>query len=370
MDELRFLRREDLALIVANDANEEFRLIVDDAVLSELRNLARRGGPDARIKPREIQALLRAGKSRAEVAAHTGLEESDVERYEEPVRAEREYIQELAFDVQVRADSSDDGPLSFGAVITQRLKALDAKDIRWQTWREEGADWTVSVSFDSKDSEHQATWSFDHRKSVLSPISSDAVNLSKQGSIGEPLIPKLRAVDNQSDHFDPDTFDAAEDDQGEELDDAALTPDPTEADTEYARRREIDSRAVTSDNSETADSGDFSQTADLLNALRERRGQREKEIEQATERHPSSYNAPEADESRASTKAPTLWSVPGVGGSKDTTEEGSGLSTDEASDIPDDTVNVDKRSTPRKGRASVPSWDDILFGTRSDDDPA
>jgi hypothetical protein len=24
----------------------------------------------------------------------------------------------------------------------------------------------------------------------------------------------------------------------------------------------------------------------------------------------------------------------------------------------------------RKGRASIPSWDDILFGTRSDEDPA
>lgn len=375
MDELRFVRREELALIVANEADEEFRLVVDDAVLAELRHLQRRERAVSDVRPREIQALLRAGNSREEVAAQTGLEETDIERYEEPVRAEREYIQTLAGDVLVRADSNSEVSQRFGTVIEKRLRSLDAKNIVWSAWREAGSDWNVCVTFDAAESSHRATWSFDHRKSMLSPESPDAVNLSRQGEIGEQLIPRLRVVDAQRADFEVDAFDegaadATEADDTERAERGTAVDDP---DTEYARRREIDQRAMSTD----AEGGsDLSQTADLLNALRERRGQREKELEEATERHPSSYGGPQrGDAEQRQPKPPTLWSVPGVGGGQqaDTGEDdsaGSGQPTLDASDLPDDTITKAKPSPSRKGRASVPSWDDILFGTRSEDDPA
>ena len=114
MDELRLVRREDRSLVVATESGEEFRLIVDDSVLSELRHLSRRGRETSKIRPREIQALVRAGKSRAEISALTGYEESDIERYEEPVLAELEYIRDLAHGVLVREDTGGDEPQRFG----------------------------------------------------------------------------------------------------------------------------------------------------------------------------------------------------------------------------------------------------------------
>jgi len=96
MDELRLVRREDQSLIVATETGEEFRLVVDETVLAEFRHLSRPPRGATRANPREVQALVRAGKTRAEIAAETGLEESDIQRYEEPVLAERRYVLERA----------------------------------------------------------------------------------------------------------------------------------------------------------------------------------------------------------------------------------------------------------------------------------
>jgi hypothetical protein len=212
MDELRFVRRDDRSLIVANDAEEEFRLVVDDAVLSELRHLSRRERDTARVRPREIQALIRAGRSRAQVAKEMELDEADIERYAEPVLAERRYILERAHAVAVRTDAEDEADQRFGAVISERLIALGADTSEWESWRDEETGWMISLEFISHDVAHRAVWSFEHRKGTLSPVNPDAVSLSKLGDVGDRLIPKLRAVDNaeQSGRFDSDAFDASQ----------------------------------------------------------------------------------------------------------------------------------------------------------------
>lgn len=377
MDELRFARREDDGLIVVNSASEELRLLVDDTLLSELKHMTRRDRPAAGIRPREIQALLRAGKSRAQVAAETGLEEADVERYEEPVIAERAYILELAQAVTVRADADVEIQQHFGSVIEQRLRSLDAEASEWISWREQGADWMVGVEFISRESAHRAVWSFDHRKSVLSPITPDAVNLSKQGEVGDRLIPKLRAVGGSDDRggFDAAAFDDADAVAADDEDAPAPSGSVDDPDLEYERRREIDHLAVSTDEPEGID---LSQTADLLDALRKRRGERERELEEAAGRHPSAYAGAvreDADEEDAA-PGPALWSVGGLATEqREQVEQPEAHEEPEADHEPDEegTADPERSSAPetsRKGRASVPSWDDILFGTRSEDDPA
>ena len=76
MDELRVVRREDQSLIVANEAGDEYRLVIDGSVLADLRHLARQSTGAARINPREIQSLVRAGKSRAENDTHCKIEQT------------------------------------------------------------------------------------------------------------------------------------------------------------------------------------------------------------------------------------------------------------------------------------------------------
>lgn len=402
MDELRVIRREDGALIVATELGDEYKLVVDDALAAEVRQLTKRTPSPTTVRPREIQALLRAGKSRLEVAIEAGLEEEDVARYEEPVRAEQRYIIELAHAVPVRTDPAQlsDAPVieqRFGEVIAERLVGLGNVTSEWRSWREEETGWFVGLEFDSRDGEHDAVWSFDHRKRVLSPVSPDAANLSKLGDVGDRLIPKLRAVDDEpkqrfdSDAFDPDALlaDTAEHERPAGADQASSALD---ADAEYERRREIDHLAVKTPHDTGAD---LSQTADLLDALRRRRGERQQgaaatetgELELDIE-HLASPEQADPDPSRLPAAPADAQPVPPVSAPPQTAQPRSGIARNiwgasgvsAASEPPqpdgpaaggtEPERQPSDAKTTKRGRSSIPSWDDILFGTRSDDDPA
>lgn len=407
MDELRVVRREDQALIVATDTGDEYRLIVDSSVLADLRHLARQATGAARINPREIQSLVRAGKTRAEIMQLTGAEESDVERYEEPVLAERRFILTSAQSVQVRTSPSEETEEQFGSVIAERLIGVQAKSVAWTSWRDEDAGWMIGLDFDSYEVSHHAVWSFDHSKSLLSPLTPDAVTLSKQSGVGDRLIPKLRAVDtnDSGDRFDSDAFDrdslVGEADAAAEASKAETDEAPVSDDTrpmspgaeaavraghpstgsipiirqedEFARRREIDQRAIKTTEPENQDLG---QTADLLDALRRRRGARDDAQatpEESTETEQSEPVKPVAltnlNEWRAPSQQLPAQTAPAETPSDPTpSTEKDAAATPEAapSAEPEKAQEAPKRG---KGRASIPSWDDILFGTRSEEDP-
>ncbi|MFC5338278.1 septation protein SepH [Leucobacter denitrificans] len=386
MDELRVVRREDNALILANELGEEYRFVVDELAANEVRQLSKKSMGTLSVRPREIQAMLRSGKTRAEVAAETGLEESDVERFEEPVRAEQRYMLDLAHAVPVRTDpSSDTGDRGdeqrFGEVIAERLIGLGNQQSTWRSWRDENAGWMIGLVFDTRDGDHDAIWGFDHRKRVLNPLSPDATNLSKVGDVGDRLIPKLRAVDNDqrerfdSDAFDPDALlnrDDIEEQHSEpssaEATSAASKPDDDE---EYERRREIDQLAVKTD----ASGDELSETADLLDALRRRRGERSAQNESTPpERTGAAANiwgtagvsGESADASADDSESPSGSTIRAVETSETVAERG------DENALPISGLEPSKRDSKqsRRGRSSIPSWDDILFGTRSDDDPA
>ena len=381
MDELRLVRREEQSLIVATETGDEFRLVVDETVLAELRSLSRRSTSDVPVRPREIQALLREGKTREEIIEITGLGEDDIERYEEPVLAERRYILERAQAVAVRTGTGEEGSEQFGAVISERLLTLGAEDVEWLSWRDPETGWMISLTFTSHGVEYRAEWSFEHRKGVLAPISPDAVNLSKQGEVGDRLIPKLRAVDTPegSQRFDARTFDGgdanADEDDTADLSSRGVgtthpstkeTPAPdADDDAEFARRREIEQRAISTTHEEEHHLG---QTADLLDALRRRRGERESGL-QGPASDQNLVTAPDASEERPAETAMTL-DAP----DPSRTEPGdlpSDLADAGAARAPaaQDSAEGSERGGRSKRRTSIPSWDDILFGTRSDEDP-
>lgn len=399
MEELRLVRRDEQSLVVASESGEEFRLVVDDTVLAELRHLGRKARTGPRVNPREIQSLIRAGKSRAEVAETVGVEEEVIERYEEPVLAERRYILERAQAVPVRTDpvrvgqeESGEDPERFGAVIGERLIALSADATEWTSWRDEEAGWMIALEFISHDVAHRAVWSFEHRKQILAPLTPDAVSLSKQGDVGDRLIPKLRAVDSgeagASGRFDAEAF-ASEDTESAQEPEAAEAPaepeaekPPLDPEAEYERRRGIDQRAINTPQPELTDLG---QTADLLDALRRRRGERDQALRESTQQQPSTDEhdgpqespapAPEPEASRDEAPTERLATVRGLAPVQ--TPQRVVAETPEAAEPSGSKAPAEQsgaedqnRQGSRKRRASIPSWDDILFGTRSEDDPA
>ncbi|GAA2994280.1 hypothetical protein JOD63_001297 [Microbacterium terrae] len=344
MEQLKVIGTEDDLLVLATESGERFSLAVDDVLRFEMRKARREreAEPQApRPSPREIQSHIRAGLSAQEVAELLGARIEDVTRFEGPVLAEREHIvgQALAVPVLLGGDFTGDGQHTFGSAVRGKLSEAAAGGERWTSWKEPTG-WIVKLAFTANEIDHDARWGFDPRRSTLSPLNSDAIQLSRQGSLPDGLIPRLRALDSSpkdDTRFDSGAFGPRR------LPDADLeSPDLPAAAApavQQAAIKRADEPLVTS-----------AQTADLLEALRRRRGQREP-LPGADEVDPPRTNAPVA-----------LF---------DALEPG----YDETPAEPEPAVEtpIEERAAQvaeagrRKGRTSMPSWDEIVFGARTDD---
>jgi len=399
MQDLTVIGVENGALLVSSDGGERFRIVIDDVLQSRLRQgvAAQSGGK--KVSPREIQTHIRAGLSAFEVAELTGASVEYVERFEGPVVAERQFMVESALRVPVQpttpADPLGEEPLStFGDALEERLEGLDAQDVRWASWKDETG-WIVKLTFSSREIEHDARWQFDPKRHSLTPLNNEATTLSRHGELSEGLIPRLRAVSTPVDgpdaRFDSGSFTPLErvpgpsavPDAADESSETAQTAeaqidtpagDPAPA-AEHAasgatslfaaasrpakeQQRPYDAFAVKRA-PDTEDTADHNQTADLLEALRRRRGEREAAaFEPPKDEHPV-FGGPRPvpidpvdtplEGLEPEVVAPAA-STPGTSGSNG--------------------ASAGKQASPKRQRAAMPSWDEIVFGARSDDDPA
>lgn len=343
MEQLKVIGTEDDVLVLVTESGDRFSLAVDDVLRAELRKARRERDGDAQVRPspREVQAHIRAGLSAQEVATLLGARLEDVARFERPVLAEREHIvgQALAVQVLLGAELDPDVHPTFGGAVRAKLAEAGASGERWTSWKEPTG-WIVKLEFTANEVDHDARWGFDPRRSTLSPLNADAIQLSRQGSLPEGLIPRLRALDSapakDDTRFDSGAFGPRR------LPDADLEspdlPEPVAPAVHQAAVKRADAPIVTS-----------SETADLLEALRRRRGQREP-LPRAEDAAPARAHAPVA-----------LFDAlePGYDESpRDEYEDESG---------PDSAHAVAEAAGRRKGRTSMPSWDEIVFGARTDD---
>lgn len=350
MHELKVIGVESGSLLLADDEGEEFRIAVDEVLHARLRQASPGVASARKLSPKDIQSQIRAGMSAEDVAAVTGASIDDIRRFEGPVLAEREFVIQSALAVPVRTLGEAD-PLtpkaSFGDVIRGRLVDGGALNERWASWKEQGGGWIVKLTFTANQVDHDARWAYDPKRSALTPLNSEAEALSQQGEMPAPLIPRLRAVsiedasiaDPESSRFDSGAFVVEDDpvDTGPLLEPVpygrasrSASPEPTAAPVERG------SRGV-------------NQTADLLEALRRRRG----------ERDPMD---PDPDEQFAE--------HPGTGTVRlvDIPLETSPIETPVPAKSSPSSGSAPAAKSGRKGRASMPSWDDIVFGARADED--
>jgi hypothetical protein len=139
--------------------------------------------------------------------------------------------------------------------------------------------------------------------------------------------------------------------------------------------------AATNRDPESATSDPHAQTADLLEALRRRRGEREaarfSDDSSRDELSTSSvrvidvplddFGLPEGETSPSTPAGP---SAPLAGGDQRPRTVGQGRGGRRPMPGPDGVVPAQGGAKKARGRASMPSWDEIVFGARSDDDPA
>jgi len=333
MQDLRVIGVENGALLVASDDGTRFRIPIDEVLQSKVRQSVPELGTGPRLSPKEIQAHIRSGMSAQDVASITGAPLDYIQRFEGPVIAEREFVVTSALDVPVR--TAGDDPMTqgrtFGTAIRERLHELGGINERWASWKE-ATGWVVKLSFTANQIDHDARWQFDPKKQALSPLNSEAITLSQQGEAAGVLMPRLRAVSEpepSTSRFDSGAF-ALSDSQ--QLSMVTSVPEPISI-----VRGRTDEDAPPASN----------QTADLLEALRRRRGERES----------ANFDDYETD---ARAAHPSTGSIRIV----DVPMDGFG-------DEPEPQRNTSPQPRlGKKGRAAMPSWDEIVFGARPDDDLA
>ncbi|GAA0995553.1 septation protein SepH [Subtercola frigoramans] len=427
MQDLTVIGIENGALLVTSETGERYRVAIDEVLQSRLRQSTTTPTAGVKVSPREIQSQIRAGMSAEDVARATGATLEYVERFEGPVLAERLHIVSSALRVPVKIASSvdplrsdplsDDQASTFGDVIEERLAGLEAVDLRWASWKEE-AGWIVKLTFTASTIDHDARWQFDVKRHTLVPLNSGAVTLSQQGEISDGLIPRLRVVDRSSVDRSAGGRDRADGTRHErdvrqsdglsfdELD-SALDSDPSTTretatignmpatgasvagvpavlvePTPFARSSSESSAAASAAavNRAAERPAAHNETADLLEALRRRRGERESAsfLVDASDDF-DLVDAPDALEGETRPMARLSpfngfsgKSAAATGVNPETGEialDGLEVPTDDApTNQTPPTATAASAGRKRASRTAMPSWDEIVFGARSDDD--
>jgi len=192
MQTLSVLAVEDGVIIVASPAGEHFRLPLDAALRAQIAS-PNAAASEKRLSPREIQSHIRSGLTAQQVAAMTGVPVAFIERFVGPVLAERAYIVESALAVRLPPETEGARSRTFGAVMGERLDAIAAKDVRW-TSAKEPSGWVLAVAFVADDLQHSARWRFDPKHMRLDADNVEASTLSQQG-VPAALTPRLRAIE-------------------------------------------------------------------------------------------------------------------------------------------------------------------------------
>ncbi|MGC3993531.1 MAG: septation protein SepH [Propionicimonas sp.] len=118
---------------------------------------------DSALTPREIQARVRSGESLEDVARAAGMGVDWVEPFAAPVIAEREFIAGQAQAHPVRRGSETIAHRTLAEVVTDRLatRKVDLDTLAWDAWRIEGRRWAVRVEYDSGSSHRDALFTYD-----------------------------------------------------------------------------------------------------------------------------------------------------------------------------------------------------------------
>ncbi|HEY4571168.1 MAG TPA: septation protein SepH [Kribbella sp.] len=142
-------------ILAMAETGEEFAVPVDDRLRAALRGDRARLGQleiqmESALRPRDIQARIRAGESPEAVAAVAQMPMERVMAFAGPVLAERDHIASLAQRASVRRRGHGDAPTrNLGAWVTERLRLrqVDPASADWDAWRRDDGRWAVRVSY-------------------------------------------------------------------------------------------------------------------------------------------------------------------------------------------------------------------------------
>lgn len=349
-------------LLLADAGGGRLRLPIDDA----LRAAARRDRPrlgqlqieiDGGMRPREVQALIRRGMSAEEVAERAGWTVEKVQRFEGPILAEREHVARRAR--QCAVGTRGPAPLTLEERATERLRdrGVDVDGVEWDSARDTDGVWQLLMHFAAGGRRRTATWRYEPLAGSVAASNDEARWLGEEST--SSLIPTPHQA---SDGGDVDVYDV-DADGGLQVSSGRREPDAPIDLMAAMREHSARGRRTRRRSSPAHTPGDDRPREDAL------------PLESLTT-DPTHVAPPPASRARKSVsehlEQPTR-SGDLVGGwpedrpaghSARHAGEGAARSGPESRSTTPDSEGTPRPAAGRRGRPSVPSWDDIVFGTK------
>ena len=301
-------------LLLVSDKGVEFTLDITPGLRAALRGETSRIGQleismESALRPRDIQARIRAGESPEAVAQAAQTSVERIMTFAGPVLAERQHVAERAQRSSVRRSPGEaGGARTLGEAVDAHLREqnVDPGNVEWDAWRREDGRWTLTGRFEGPQRRGTAEFTFDAPGNYVVLDNDDARWL-----VGENVG----------------------------------VPAPARDDLQQARRRRLsavpeDELPLGDDAIEMVSDGSDDQVAPA--ALGE-----EAPVEAFLDESPGSDD-------------------PGL---REQATEAAAADEDEDDPQADDSTAEQPEAPPtrrpvqkKRGRASVPSWDEIMFG--------
>lgn len=353
------LSQDGRRLLLVGAGGEEFTVPVDTRLRAALRGENARLGQleirmESALRPRDIQARIRAGETSEDVAAAAQTTVEAIMVFAAPVLAERAYVASTAQRASVRRrsgeSSSAGGTLGESAALFLGDHSLHDEDIEWDAWRRPDGRWVLVAAYAIDGRARTAEFTHDlpgryvvaendEARILIGELSESGVQSGAPAATGsaQAQARRLGSVPSQ--------------------DELPLGDDAIE----LVRDRQ-------------PDASDVPELPDVPDVPREVTP----EFEQAEQ--PDSWSAATAGTSDAD------WIASDVStGASGAVEEPQEVSTDEISadepldaeeqageqageQTPADGLPAAEKSAPpkKRSRSSVPSWDEIMFGGKND----
>ena len=318
------LSEDNRRLLLVSDSGERFTLAVDNKLRAALRGEHARLGQleiqmESTIRPRDIQARIRAGESPEAVAQAANTSVERILRYASPVLAERAHVADRAQRASVRRKVGDSGARTLGQAVAAQLSPLNLSTemVTWDSWRREDGRWILTGAYVAGKRKGTAQFVFDAPGNYVTAENDDARWL-----VGEPMSAPL----------------------------SAPAPAVSHDDLTQARQRRLE--VVPEDELPLGD--------DAIELANDAPGHEDDEptvdlsvtAEQVRQSSSESSSSPDDDGTHpASTPGPS-------------SEDPDEVSTQPSQPEQEPAAEPVRARKPakKKGRASVPSWDEIMFG--------
>ena len=184
-------------LVLVSDSGEEYALPADAKLRAALRGDHARLGQleiqmDSALRPRDIQARIRSGETPEAVAQAAQTTVDRIMGFAGPVLAERAHIADRAQRASVRRKAGEGPARVLGDAVAEQLRSrnVDPDSVEWDAWRREDGRWALVADYRHGERSKHAEFVFDDPGRFVVAENDEARLLLGEQPVKKPAAPR------------------------------------------------------------------------------------------------------------------------------------------------------------------------------------